>query len=35
MFFDKGFFDNFQKADKVLEVFLFTARRRGDLEGSN
>ena len=29
--YDKGFFDNFQKADKVLEDFLFTARRRGDL----
>ena len=29
--YDKGLFDNFQKADKVLEDFLFTTRRRGDL----
>ena len=30
--YDKGFFDNFQNADKVLEDFVFTTRRRGDLE---
>ena len=30
--YDKGFFDNFQNADKVLEDFLFTTRRRPDLE---
>ena len=30
--YDKGLFDNLQNADKVLEDFLFTARRRGDLE---
>ena len=29
--YDKGLFDNFQNADKVLEGFLFTTRRRGDL----
>ena len=29
--YDKGLFDNFQKADKVLEDFLLTARRRADL----
>ena len=29
--YDKGLFDKFQKADKVLEIFLFTTRRRGDL----
>ena len=29
--YDKGLFDNFQSADKVLEDFLFTTRRRGDL----
>ena len=29
--YDKGFFDNFQNADKVLEDFLFVTRRRGDL----
>ena len=29
--YDKGLFDNFQKADKVLEDFLFTARRRGGI----
>ena len=26
--YDKGLFDNFQNADKVLEDFLFTKRRR-------
>ena len=29
--FDKGLFDNYANADKVLEEFLFTSRRRGDL----
>ena len=29
--YDKGLFDNFQNADKVLEDFLFTTTRRGDL----
>ena len=29
--YDKGLIDNFQNADKVLEDFLFTTRRRGDL----
>ena len=29
--YDKGLFDNFQNADKVLEDFFFTTRRRGDL----
>ena len=29
--YDKGLFDNFQNADKVLEDFLFTTRRRGGL----
>ena len=29
--YDKGLFDNFQNADKVLEDFLFTTRRRVDL----
>ena len=29
--YDKSLFDNFQNADKVLEDFLFTTRRRGDL----
>ena len=33
--YDKGLFDNFQIADKVLEQFLFTTRRRGDLEEVN
>ena len=33
--FDKGLFDNFQNADKVLEKFLFTTRRRPDLEKIN
>ena len=29
--YDKGLFYNFQNADNVLEDFLFTTRRRGDL----
>ena len=33
--FDRGFFDNFQNADKVLEDFLFTTRRKGDLSEDN
>ena len=33
--YDKGLFDNFQNADKVLEVFLFTTRRRGGLSEEN
>ena len=33
--YDKGLFDNFQNADKVLEDFLFTTRRRPDLTEDN
>ena len=33
--FDKGLFDNYTNADKVLEEFLFTTRRRGDLSEKN
>ena len=33
--YDKGLFDTFQNADKVLEDFLFTKRRRPDLEKIN
>ena len=33
--YDKGLFDNFQNADKVLEDFLFTSRRRSDLSEVN
>ena len=29
--YDKGLSDNYANADKVLEDFLFTTRRRGDL----
>ena len=29
--YDKGIFDNYANADKVLEDFLFTTRRREDL----
>jgi len=29
--YDKGLFDNYANADKVLEDFLCTTRRRGDL----
>ena len=32
--YDKGLFDKFQNADKVLD-FLFTTRRRGDLSENN
>ena len=32
---DKGLFDNYQNDDKVLEDFLFTTRRRGDLSEDN
>ena len=30
--YDEGLFDNYAKADKVLEDFLFAKRRRADLE---
>ena len=33
--YDKGLFDNYANADKVLEDFLFTTRRRVDLEKVN
>ena len=33
--YDKGSFDNYANADKVLDDFLFTTRRRGDLEEVN
>ena len=33
--YDKGLFDNYANADKVLEDFLFTARRKGDLTEEN
>ena len=33
--YDKGLFDHYTNADKVLEDFLFTTRRRGDLEKIN
>ena len=29
--YDKGLFDNYQNTDKILEDFLLTTRRRGDL----
>ena len=31
LLYDKGLFDKFQNADKVLDDFLFTTRRRADL----
>ena len=31
LLYDKGLFDNYANADKVLEDFLFTTRRREDL----
>ena len=33
--YDKGLFDNYDNADKVLEDFLFTTRRRGGLSEEN
>ena len=33
--YDRGLFDNFQKAEEVLKDFLFTTRRRPDLEKVN
>ena len=33
--YDKGLFDNYANADKVLEDFLCTTRRRGDLSENN
>ena len=33
--YDKGLFNKFQNADKVLEDFLFTTRRRADLSEEN
>ena len=33
--YDKGLFDNYANADKILEDFLFTTRRRGDLSEEN
>ena len=33
--YEKGLFDKFQNADKILEDFLFTTRKRGDLSEEN
>ena len=33
--YDEGFFDNFANADEVLKDFMFTTRRRPDLEKIN
>ena len=33
--YDKGLFDNYANADKVLEDFLFVTRRKGDLSEEN
>ena len=33
--YEKGLFDKIQNADKVLEDFLFTTRRRPDLSEEN
>ena len=35
IFYDKGLFYNYASADKVLEDFLLTTKRRGDLEEIN
>ena len=32
--YDKDLFDIYAEVDKVLDDFLFTTRRRGDLRGS-
>ena len=34
-FYDKGLFDNYANADKVLEDVLFVTRRGGDLSEDN
>ena len=33
--YDKGLFDNYVNADKILKDFLFVTRRRGDLSEDN
>ena len=33
--YDKGLLENYQNADKVLEDFLFTTRRRPDVSEEN
>ena len=33
--YDKSLFDNFQNAEEVLKDFIFSTRRRPDLEGVN
>ena len=33
--YDKGLFDNYANADKVLDDFLFVTRKRGDLSEEN
>ena len=33
--YDKGLFDNYVNADKILEDFMFTTRRREDLSEDN
>ena len=33
--YDKGLFDNYANANKVLEDFLYTTRRRGELSEEN
>ena len=33
--YDKGLFKNYSNADEVLKDFLFTTRRKGDLEEVN
>ena len=35
LLYDKGLCDNYANVDKVLEDFLFTTRRRGDLSEDN
>ena len=35
MLYDKGLFDNYANVDKVLEDFLFSTRRKVDLEKVN
>ena len=34
IFYDTGLFDNYDNADEVLKDFLFTRRRRPDLDES-
>ena len=35
IFYDKGLFDNYANADKILEDFSFSTKRKAELEEVN